>query len=45
MTHINSTCISVTKASHTVTCTFKAVEKFNWTLCLEGEKENICDQP
>lgn len=40
-----SICISVTKASHLATSNFKATEKCNLTLSLEGEKENICDQP
>lgn len=36
--HVNSTCMSMTKASHTVTSNFKAVGKWNLTLCLEGKE-------
>ena len=36
VTHANSTGMSVTKTSQTVTSNFKAVGKWNLTLCLEG---------
>lgn len=36
VTHVNSICMSVTRASHTAASDFKAVGKCNLTLCLEG---------